>query len=157
MRLLGTLQNVIVVTGIGMQAKVGVPTTFPAKLAGSGQVQNLVVVHGVDSDGRAFGDVTDLPVKVYGLASSILVPFIEPEPSNEPREDGYQLVGGTSFAVASVTGILATHWSANPSWGAKEIIEKLHADAYPRTKDGVPVAWTGVRRGPPRKGWGGGR
>ncbi|KAK6362365.1 hypothetical protein TWF730_006057 [Orbilia blumenaviensis] len=48
--------------------------------------------------------------------------------------------------IPIICGILATHFSANPSWSPKQAIEKLYTDAYIRGEgpDAVKIAWTGI-------------
>ncbi|KAJ6262647.1 hypothetical protein Dda_3459 [Drechslerella dactyloides] len=116
-------ENVIIVTGTGNDwLGRGPISEWPAKRGGS--IENLVVLGSVDKKDR----------------DSNLIP------SKSQDEFEYICRGGISYAIPAVSGILATHMSANPEWSPKQAIGKLYNDAYPRAEgaDAIKITWTGI-------------
>ncbi|EPS45820.1 hypothetical protein H072_129 [Dactylellina haptotyla CBS 200.50] len=117
---------------------------WPSKRGADGSLERLVVVGSANSDGTVLEDERENFVKVYAPSSCIMTPFLALNERSSHRSN-YQLKNNYSLGVASVAAILANHLSANKDWTVTQAIEKLYKDAYPRIKNGRPIAWTGVR------------
>ncbi|EPS36286.1 hypothetical protein H072_10197 [Dactylellina haptotyla CBS 200.50] len=129
------LDNVALVTGAGND-DLGRPIIdWPAKRGAS--YDNLVVIGSVDDRGELiFNSKADF-VKVYTMVLGIEIPDIKSRESDDGDEfDKLSCYFGDP---------------CDPSLGKSELvaIKKLISDAYPRRKDGLKIAWTGVRP-PPR-------
>ncbi|KAK6345520.1 hypothetical protein TWF718_007434 [Orbilia javanica] len=138
----GRMKNVVMVTratGLLLDKAPDPLLNWPARRANSGNITNLVVVGGVDTNGIK---VMQAPsnVIVYAPAQDIRVPILHYSNLGAYTTIPYSI----RLSVGSVSGLLAFFMSKYNEDG-RAAKNRLESNAYPRTKFGYAVAWNGLR------------
>ncbi|KAJ6263554.1 hypothetical protein Dda_2118 [Drechslerella dactyloides] len=132
MQLLGTLENVIIVTAEGDNEE---NMTWPTA---TDQLSNLIVIGGIDKAGIRISPRDN--VWAYALAQDILVPA-------GVSKSKYHRRNGTALAAAAVSGILAGHLSRHPELSVQEAKSGLREAS--RLRHGaigdIPIVWSGEK------------
>ncbi|RVD82308.1 uncharacterized protein DFL_006738 [Arthrobotrys flagrans] len=138
----GIMKNVVMVTratGLLLDKSPDPLLSWPARRANTGNVTNLVVVGGVNSNGVKIMQAPS-SVLVYAPAQDIRVPILHHTNLNAYTTIPYSI----RLSVGSVSGLLAFFMSKYSEDG-RAAKNRLEANAYPRIKFGYSVAWNGLR------------
>ncbi|KAK6360296.1 hypothetical protein TWF730_006443 [Orbilia blumenaviensis] len=138
----GNMPNVVMVTratGLLLNEESDPLLSWPARRANVGNLTNLVLVGGVDSNGVKIMQAPD-SVIAYAPAQDIRVPVLHPT-----NLEAYQTIPySIRLSVGSVSGILAFFMSKYKEDG-RSAKNRLEATAYPRIRFGYSVVWNGLR------------
>ncbi|KAK6347451.1 hypothetical protein TWF718_005293 [Orbilia javanica] len=137
------VKDIIMVTSAGGPTVRFTSSSWPARRGH--EYGNMIVVGSVNTLGRVSGVREDEIAKIYAIGTGVEVPFLRILPDKTFIQGGYESVENGNHAALAVTGILATHLSANKEWNTAAAMRKLYGDSYPRFSGGPRVAWTGVR------------